>query len=195
MKPKFNFYYFIKKIHLFASLAILALLIMYLTTSFMMIYHDYFKVTKKEDSVAVAVMSEQLSEANWPSFLDQHKIHGRLVNEYLDRKGNLIRRYEKVGHATEVIIFKENGSVQINRKEFNLAGKIIGLHRIRGYGGKIQYNIYAVLLDITGISLILFAITGVILWLKLLKHNKIAWMILILGFLYVSSIIGYLIFI
>lgn len=195
MNSKYNFYYFIKKIHLFASLTILAMLIMYLTTSFMMIYHDYFKVTKKEDSVSVAVLSGQLTEANWPSFLDQHKIHGRLVKENLDRKGNLIRRYEKVGQATEVIIFKDNRSVQIIRKELNLAGKIIGLHRIRGYGGKIQYNIYAILLDITGISLILFAITGVILWLKLLNHNKVAWIILILGFLYVSSIIGYLIFI
>jgi hypothetical protein len=50
------------------------------------------------------------------------------------------------------------------------------------------------MLDVVGISLMLFAITGVILWLKLLKFNKLAWGIFIFGFVYVSAVILYLLF-
>ena len=65
---------------------------------------------------------------------------------------------------------------------------------MRGYGGGMIYNAYAILLDLTGASLIIFAITGIILWLKILKNSKLAWLILVLGFLYVSSNIYYLVY-
>ena len=192
MKAKNSFYLIVKKIHLYASLSIVTLLIMYLITSFMMIYHDYFKVERQNDVITYAVSDKEILDKNWEVFLVEHKIKGRLVDEKTDPTGNLVRKYEKVGSNQEVTILKTQDSVRIKTTKLNLSGKIIGFHRARGFGGGIQYNIYAFLLDLTGISLILFAITGIIMWLKILKQNKIAWTILVLGFVYVSTIVFYL---
>lgn len=192
MKTKNSFYLIVKKIHLYASLSIVTLLIMYLITSYMMIYHDFFKVERQNDVITYAVSDKEILDKNWEVFLVEHKIKGRLVDEKTDPAGNLIRKYEKVGSNQEVTILKTRDSVRIKTTKLNLSGKVIGFHRARGYGGGIQYNIYAFLLDLTGISLILFAITGIIMWLKILKQNKIAWTILVLGFVYVSTIVFYL---
>ncbi|MCB0634767.1 MAG: hypothetical protein KDD15_33780, partial [Lewinella sp.] len=55
---------------------------------------------------------------------------------------------------------------------------------------KINYKLikkihsYAFLLDILAISLIVFTITGIIMWFHLLKKDKWAWVIFVAGFVY-----------
>ena len=83
-------------------------------------------------------------------------------------------------------------SVEIINSENNLNRTIIGYHRLRGYGGPWQFSVYAMFLDLTGLSLILFAVTGVILWLKILKNNILAWVIFLAGIIYTAIVIGYL---
>ncbi len=194
MSANNKFYFIIKKIHLYASLSTVALLLMYLVTSFMMIYHDFFKVENKKMTISVEVTPKEISENNWPLFMKKHNIKGRLKREWKKDSGDMIREYEHVGSYHQITVFKDNNEVEIKTTQLNLSGKINGLHRMRGYGGPLQYNIYAVMLDLIGIVLIQFAITGVILWLKLLKHNKVAWTMFILGFIYVSAIVSYLVF-
>ncbi len=161
----------------------------------MMIYHDWFKVEKKnESSLTLEITPEEVTDDNWKSFLKKNNIKGRLVRENFNESGNLIRTYSSANGNSKITIFDDRNEVEITKTTLNLSGSIIGLHRLRGYGGPILYNIYAFLLDIVGISLILFVITGLILWLKLLNHNIIAWTILLLGFLYICMVMGYLIF-
>ena len=188
-------YHLLKQIHLYSSLSTAALILMYVATSYMMIYHDWFKVEKQNEStISIKVASDEVADENWKSFLKKNNIKGRLVRENFNDSGDLIRTYSSANGNSKITIYKDKNEVEINSTQLNLSGNIIGLHRLRGFGGPILYNIYAFLLDIVGISLILFVVTGVILWLKLLKNNKIAWTILILGFIYVSSVLGYLIF-
>jgi hypothetical protein len=193
MKKSQRFYLIIKQIHLYSSLLTAALLLMYIITSYMMIHHDLFKVEEEiKSETSIVVTPDEINEKNWPIFLKENHIHGRLANERFNDHGDLIRDYYSTGKESRIKILKGRNQVDIVTIQFNLSGRIIGLHRQRGYGGPIAYNIYAFMLDIVGISLILFAITGVILWLKLLKFNKLAWTIFIFGFLYVGSVILYL---
>lgn len=193
MSANNKFYFIIKKIHLYASLSTVALLLMYIVTSYMMIYHDYFKVENKKITHSVEVTPKEISENNWSLFLKNHSIKGRFRREWVKDSGDMVKEYENVGNYYKITVFKNKNEVEIVSTQLNLSGKINGLHRMRGYGGPMQYNIYAVMLDLIGIALILFAITGVILWLKLLKHNKLAWTMFILGFIYVSAIVSYLV--
>ncbi len=193
MKKSQRFYLIIKQIHLYSSLLTVALLFMYIITSYMMIYHDWFKVEEQNKSeTSIIVTPDEINDENWPKFLKENNIRGRLGNERFNNDGDLIRDYYSTGEESRIKILKDRNQVEIVTTQFNLSGNIIGLHRLRGYGGPIVYNIYAFMLDIVGISLILFAITGVILWLKLLKFNRLAWAIFIFGFLYVGSVIIYL---
>lgn len=193
MKARYKFYTILRKIHLYAALSTVALLLMYLVTSYMMIYHSWFRGHKNTEEVSsVKITPSEVTGENWESFRKQHDIKGRLTREYFKASGDLFRGYETAGANYQITVFQDKNEVEIKRIKRNLTGTIIGFHRLRGYGGPLQYNLYALLLDIAGISLIIFAITGVIMWLKILKHNRIAWVILITGFLYVSLILGYL---
>lgn len=182
--------------HLYAALSTVALLLMYLLTSYMMIYHNWFHGHETTEQVTtIEVTHLEISENNWGSFRKKHGIKGRLLRESFNKSGDLIRAYESAGTNYQVTLLCDQNEVKIKRIQRNMAGTLIGYHRLRGYGGPLQYNLYALLLDVTGISLILFAITGVIMWLKILKHNTVAWIILITGFVYVSLIVGYLLFV
>jgi hypothetical protein len=193
MNSKQRLHKITKQVHLYSSLATVALLLMYILTSYMMIYHDWFKVERSEDNpIVIDVTIEEVKDENWETFLKVNNIAGRLTRENFQKNGDMVKTYSSAKGNSKVRIVNDKNEVEIIHTELNLSGKIIGLHRLRGYGGSAIYNFYAILLDIVGISLILFAITGVILWMKLLKHDKIAWTMLLLGFIYVSSVIGYL---
>ena len=190
-----RFYYITRQIHLYVSLLTLAFLLMYIVTSYMFIYHDFFKVeTASEKTVLVDATPEEINDENWADFMKTHKIRGRLIRENQKANGDLVRLYETAKGGQQITLFHDQNQVEIIETKMNLNGKFSELHRLRGYGGPWIYNLYALLLDIVALSLILFTITGIILWLKLLKHNTIAWLMLLASFLYVGSVIGYLMF-
>jgi len=162
----------------------------------MMIYHSWFKGDNDQEVISeIKVEPAEIEGNSWEKFRKYHSIEGRFVREHFTDSGELIKEYAGPGSFFRVTISKDSKKVEIKQTKKNLADTIIGFHRFRGYGGSIQYNLYALMLDVVGVSLIFFAVTGVILWLKLLKHNKIAWAILILGFIYVGSVIGYLLYV
>ena len=63
-----------------------------------------------------------------------------------------------------------------------------GFHRMHGYGGGWLYNIYVLMLDLTSIATILFGLTGLYLWYKLMRKKM--W-----GIILLSASIGYTIII
>ena len=186
-------YKVIRKVHLYASLSIVGLLLMYVVSSYLMIHYEKFKTYQRQESTQSIKVddSSEISEANWSEFLSKNGVSGKLTNETTAPDGSLVRRYFRAGQETEIKINPE-GLVEISTSKANLAGHIVGLHRIRGFDGPFPYLVYAILLDLVGISLVLFAITGAILWLKLLKNDPWAWVVFIAGFIYVAAIVGYL---
>lgn len=179
-------YKYIKKIHLYASLSTVAILTMFIVTSYMMMNHNLVdhELVKEEKLVNVEKIPASLAE--WKSFASENHIEGRKTKEQTDKDGNLSVEYAHAGGFTRINIPKDSQQANLVYSRKKTGNAIIGIHRLRGYGGQWYYNIYALLLDTIGISLILFVITGVIMWFKLLKNNKIAWLIFIAGFVYVG---------
>ncbi len=193
MKIQPQTYIIIKKIHLYTSLSIIAVFLMYLVTSFMMIHHNSFEVTEtKTDPVTIDVEPSDIIGDQWSKFLKSHKIKGRLASEWIADNQEQIKRYVSPATTWLVKVSQDKSSVIIERTFKNTSGAIIGIHRQRGYGGTLTYNIFALLADMVGLSLILFAITGIILWLQMLNHSKTAWIILIVGSIYFFMMVGYL---
>ena len=187
ISPKF--YQVLKKIHLYAGLSTAALLIMYVVTSYMMIHHDYFPSEgAQKNTENIKISPSEIDETNWPEFIKIHKIKGRLNNEGTNSEGDKIINYSSAATNTTLKISANGEEVEIEKNEKNLAHSMIGRHRLLGYGGPLKYNVYALLLDAVGLSLLLFTITGVIMWLRLLKNNIWAWIIFIAGGIYYSIV-------
>lgn len=187
ISPKF--YLVLKKIHLYACLSTAALLIMYVVTSYMMIHHDYFPSEgAQKNTKNIKVSPVEINETNWAEFLKIHKITGRLNNEGTNSEGDKIINYYSAATNTTLKISASGDEVEIEKNEKNRAHSLIGRHRLRGYGGSLKYNVYALLLDAVGLSLLLFTITGVIMWLRLLKNNIWSWIIFVAGAIYYSIV-------
>ena len=193
MKISKRLYIITREIHLYSSLMTATMLVMYIVTSYMFIHHDTFHVEEVTEPVRYEKISpKDIDEANWDSFLSKHRIKGRLTRESTLKSGERMWIYETATTTHKITISASKQEMRIEKSEMNFSGKMTGLHRARGYGGGWQYNLYAALLDVVGISLILFSITGIILWLKLLQHNIWAWIVLLSGFVYVSAVVIYL---
>ena len=186
-------YELIRKIHLYASLTTLVFFAMYLITSFMMMHHDFFHPGEAEKfTEEFEVSANDISDENWDLFLSEHGVHGKQVRERTSEEGDLIRDYDSPQSHYKLTIAANRQSVSIETMNRNTAGAVIGFHRLRGYEGPITYLLYAFMLDVTAIALIVFALTGIILWLNVLKDKRWGWATLAFGMVYVGAVMGYL---
>lgn len=183
MKVKYKH---IKKIHLYASLSTVALLTMFIITSYMMMNHRLVDDELIKEEKLVRLDKLPGSDREWNEFAEKHEIEGRKTREFKDKDEKLIVEYAHAGGFARIDVPKNGQEAKISYSNKKTGNAIIGIHRQRGYGGNWIYNLYALLLDIIGISLIIFVITGIIMWFKLLQSNLIAWIIFISGFIYVG---------
>lgn len=185
-------YKHIKKIHLYACLSTVATLLMFIFTSYLMIHHSWFSHEPTKETTIVKLDHIPSSDADWRTIADQYEVSGRLVREHTNQMGNLIREYERAGGSVRLVVRPNQKDMEMIRTTKSSTDAIIGIHRQRGYGGLLQYNLYAFLLDMLGVSLILFTITGVIMWFKVLQNNRVAWIIFVAGLVYVGVTVGVL---
>ncbi len=190
---KKNTYKLVRKIHLYASLPVVVLLLMYIISSYFMIHYEYFNTYQRDETtIQIDASTGNFDEEQWSRLLTEYGITGKLTGENSGADGSLMREYSRAGKQHQVKLDTKTGTVEIKTSKSNLPGMVVGWHRIRGFEGSWPYQIYAVLLDVVGVSLILFAITGAILWLKLLKGDPWGWALFIAGFVYVTAVVSYL---
>ena len=182
----------IKKIHLYAGLSTTALLIMFIFTSYLMIYHNSFSHESTKETELFDIETSLTTENEWHEWIKAHDIAGRQVRSQLNNQENPFQEYAHAGGATRITFLTDQNKIEVVRTTKSTSDAINGIHRQRGYGGEISYNLYAFMLDLLGISLILFTITGIYMWMKLLKNNKWAWIVFVSGFLYFGFTLFYL---
>jgi hypothetical protein len=166
---------------------------MYVVTSYLMIHSKLFGTYDQTESVVeLEIDPSDVLEDNWTEFIHKNNIRGRLTREDISPSGEITREYSSVSGSSKINVSSNRNLVTIRKQEKSLTGTLVGFHRQRGYQGPPHYTMYAVMLDLVGVNLMIFAITGMVLWLKLLKNNGIAWAVLLLGLAYVTAIVVYL---
>ncbi len=185
-------YELIKKIHLYACLSTAAVLLMFILTSYLMIHHTWFNQEGSTESRSVEISLE--TDEDWSDLKKEHGIKGRLVNKGKNQAGMFFREYASASQSCTVEYDAQHAKAEIRRVHKSTANALVGIHRQRGYQGPFKYLVHAFLLDLIGISLIVFSVTGLIMWFKLLKHNNIAWFVFIGGLVYTGVTIALLMY-
>lgn len=193
MKMSGQTYQTIRKIHLYACLTTVVFFLMYLISGFMMMHHDTFHIeeTPHTDKV-IPIKTTDLEENTWTRFLKMNGIKGRNTADRTQPDGTIIKEYWTPGEEFKLTINPDQSQVRIESVVKNLNGVINDLHRVRSYKGPILWHLYALMIDLTAIAMILFVLTGIILWLKVLKNKRIGWTVLFLGVFYVGLTMYYL---
>ena len=64
-------------------------------------------------------------------------------------------------------------------KTAGLRKRLNRLHHFHGYHGELRYIVWAVMVDVTALAMIFFAISGVLLWYKLNRKRTLGWTLLV----------------
>lgn len=168
-------YDFIRRTHLFSGLLVLQFLMMYFVTGYIVYHEKQFPRSEPSKS------STSLSLAGMPATSDSAFV-GRLASA-LDVRGKLDRSerakdgswklvWSRPGHRYEATVTPAGDRVTLTTTRAGIVGVIHGLHRQHGYGGGLLYDAWAVVYDIAAASLIVFALSGIYLWMK---HVSTKW--------------------
>ena len=175
-------YLLVRRIHLFSGSVIMAFLMMYFVSGYMMIHRPWFLRPSPPATVETAAL-----EAGAPDHVDRLAVY---VKEKFGLRGRLqypqvqpkdVKRFWvlRPGVMLRVDVPANHGRITFTTQRAGLVGTLIMLHKIRGYDDQLVFDVYALFCDLAGVSMILFAVSGIYLWWK--RRRKHFWGIVCLG--------------
>ena len=168
-------YNVIRKVHLYSGLVILVFLMMYFVSGYVLIHRPWFGgQSGKPDPMArteslAGYTGERNADALAHYVVQRFALHGRLNVPPPDKQPKDAIRFSvfRPGTIHEIRIPHDDpDTITIRTTRENLAGLLVHLHRIHGYGGGWLFDAYVLFNDLASASCILFALTGVYLWWK-----------------------------
>lgn len=81
---------------------------------------------------------------------------------------------------------------RLSRTDHDPARVLRGLHVLSGRTGGPAYTVWALLLDLTALAVIGFAVSGIYLWYRLARDRRLGWVILACSWGYTLTMVGYL---
>lgn len=161
----------LRNIHLYSAFIIGAFLLMYFVTGGVMVLESIFPRTNKHTTLqTLAIHGTSSEEKTIKDICSRFSIHGDL-SMTTSADGNKTYRFIRPGYRAEVTRFHVD-SVRVNIKKGTLGSVMNDFHRLRGYEGSWIHMVWALLYDLSSISLLVFAFSGVYLWWKLEKNKK-----------------------
>jgi len=182
-KMKINTYQFIRKLHLYIAFSVLGFVFMYFVSGFILIHENWFlqsrpKTTSQQYAVRIP---DTTSNDKIAAYLEKKfNIHAKRQRTGKHNDGSLYFEYIKPGGTYAVTVSPDKLQASLKIIKFTAPGIMVGFHRIHEYGGGWLYDIYVLMMDLASIATILFGLTGLYLWYKLMWKKK-RWGIIILS--------------
>ena len=188
-----------RKIHLYAGLAILAFVVMYFLTGYLMIKHDLLPEDKPVKKTVVESLDQDFPEMSGQELSiylqDRFDLKGkRNVPGRPQKDGSWRFTYNRPGFASVAVVSSDGKEVESTTTAQGARGVIHGLHRLHGYGGGWLYDIWAFMYDLASLALIVFPVSGFILWLRISRRKLAGSLVLACGFSVPAAIVLYLMY-
>lgn len=155
----------VRKLHLYASVIIASFLLMYFLTGAVMIMGKIFpRKNVSEISEKIALKQGDSADEMVSQIKKKYDIHGS--ETMLKRPGGFSLNITRPAYKAEIIFNEKENILRVNVRKATFWAAMNDFHRLRGYAGW-AHKIWAVIYDLTCVALIVFALTGVILWWKI----------------------------
>ncbi|MBS1750983.1 MAG: PepSY-associated TM helix domain-containing protein [Bacteroidetes bacterium] len=178
---KINTYSLVRKVHLYAAFCMLGFLFMYFATGFILLHEEWFPDVKSQTTVeqhAVTIPASMDAKMISVFLQKQFNINALRYNPVSNDDGSITFNYEKPGRFYTIKLLPDRMHVEMNDSDFTSTRTITGFHTLHGYGGSRPFLIYMFWMDLASIATLLFGLSGLYLWYRLMR-NKL-WGILIL---------------
>lgn len=172
-------YSIIRKIHLYTAFVIAAFLLMYFVTGGVMVFESLFpRANKKTTIETLAIERSGSDEKIIKDVCSKFSVHGELRVNSSD--GNKVYRFSRPGYKAELSRVHAD-SIRVTIREGTFGSVMNDFHRLRGYEGSWTHIVWAFLYDLSCISLLVFALTGIFLWWKSEKNKALGVVFLLLS--------------
>jgi len=167
-------YNVVRKIHLYCGLIILAFLMMYFVSGYMMVHRPWFLGSSPPPTTQTATLEfdgalppEQLAA----EVRTKLALAGRI--QFPQKQPADMTRFwvNHPGAMVRVDVPAGGRRVQVTTQRTGLVGTLIMLHKVRGYDDQLLFDAVALFCDMAGLSMILFAISGVYMWWKRARNR------------------------
>jgi hypothetical protein len=188
-------HHLIRRIHLFAGLALLVFVLMYFVSGYVIVHRPWFgsnqpKTSTRQEPIEVPA---DLSEEGLSRYLqDKLGLRGQRRPANHQSDGSLRFSFVRPGTSYEVVIPAGQKEAKITERHGGGAEVLNGMHRLHGYRGGGLYVIWAIIYDLASAALIVFALSGIILWYQSTRPRWPGWCCLGLSFGFTASMVAYL---
>jgi hypothetical protein len=186
----------IRRIHLYTGVGLLAFVVMYFVTGYVLIHSNFFpgsqpvKTTREEQLTAAPGASAEEYSA---LLQQQFSLAGKRQPPKQMGDGAWKFEYVRPGITHEAVVPKAGGRVRITTSQHGTRQVMVQFHRLHGYGGGWMYDVWMVLYDLASASMIVFALSGIYLWYKLTKRRALGWALLAVSFTFTAGTMIYLV--
>jgi hypothetical protein len=190
-------YQLLRRIHLFTGLILLVFVLMYFLSGYIIIHANWFggrepRTSTQSQTLAV---SAPASDTDLVAVLQRDLgLRGQPSAPEHRNDGSIRVNFVRPGTTFQASIAPGGKEVAITRKDFGFAGIANGMHRLRGYHGGWMYSAWSALYDLASLALIVFGVTGVILWYQSTSRHLSGWLCLGASFGFTTAMILYLMF-
>jgi hypothetical protein len=177
----------VRKIHLVSSMIMFSFLLIYLITGMIKMNHRLFKVPPVEES-SYALPVEKPMEGTPGEYSDylseKYDLKGR--REFnRDNRENWIFHFNFPGNNVQIRLTPVQDTLYFHQWKqettfFTVASR---MHIIRGFKGGWEYTAWAVMYDLSCVAMLVFAVTGIMMWFRARKRFKYGWWFLAAGML------------
>jgi hypothetical protein len=185
----------IRRIHLYTGVGLLAYVVMYFVTGYVLIHADFFPATppvKTTRDAPLAAAPDTSAEEYSDLLRRQFSLAGKRQPPVRTKDGGWKFEYVRPGVTHEAVVPKEGGRVRVTTSEHGARQVLVQFHRLHGYGGGWVYDLWMVLYDLASAAMIVFALSGIYLWYKLTRRRLLGWALLAASFAFTAGTVIYL---
>ena len=188
-----NWYKALRTIHFYSAVLTAVFLLLFFITGYLINRYNWFD----HRPVEPIVRTYEREIPNFPT--DRALAHWVKKELKITGKIDWIGGGEVDDKSIEIVTPKLNHMIKVSKKSGKLVHEtrqnntfemLSVMHRVHGYGGGLWYDIYLFAMDLASLALLIFAISGIYLWLRLLRMKWLGWLILGLGLVYTLIVVS-----
>ena len=171
----------IRQIHLFSALVLTTFVLMYFITGWVMVFEETFKRQKTATETIKKIVPGIHTTGN-DTIISLIKHNFNLSGQYQVQRnasGEININFRHPGWHITAAVKQESDSVTVTVEKQNFVSVMHQFHRLHGYRGGWNYYAWALMFDLSSVSMILFAITGVYLWYRVERQRLAGWIVLV----------------
>ena len=184
----------LQKTHLIASMIILSYMLMYVISGIILINRDLFTIPPVEEKHSRIPVEKPMTgdQKQYSKYLKQSlNLKGRVECSTNDA-GDWIFYFNYPGDNYQLTLTPNQDTLYIRHstQKMNLITVTQRIHMMRGFKGGWEYAAWAVMYDASCFAMIVFAVTGVLIWFRKRKAFRYGWWYLAAGILIPALVIS-----